>query len=194
MSPLTRFVFSPALTALMVALSLSAGGVRAAGTSSPTKPAAAAKAKAAAPWVKVESAWVRAMVKGQTATGGFMSLTAVQPLTLEGFAMSRPGTPELHEMAMDGNVMRMRAIETLALPAGQAVVLRPGAQHLMLTELKEPLKDGDTVTLTLKLRTADGKKLTQDVQIPVTAGHMMMSPAQGASEAPAGAHHHGMHH
>ena len=128
-------------------------------------------ASAQSPLVKADAAWIRATVKGQTATGGFMSLTAAQPLTLMGFSTSAAGESELHEMVMDGSVMRMRAIETLALPAGKTVTLRPGAggQHLMLMDLKQPLRDGEEVLLTLQLRTADGQRLTQDIKVPVKA-------------------------
>ncbi len=107
------------------------------------------------------------MVPGQTATGGYMSLTASQPLTLVGFKSAAARTTELHEMKMDGDVMRMRAIPSLALPAGQAVVMQPGGQHLMLMGVTAPLQVGADVTLTLKLRKADGKTVTQDVVVPV---------------------------
>lgn len=168
------------------------------GTLAPTAQAADKKKAAAAvvaPLVKVDAPWIRAMVKGQTATGGFMTLTAAQDLTLVGFAMNAPGTPELHEMVMEGSVMRMRAIDTLALPAGQAVALRPGAgaRHLMLTELKEPLADGATLKLTLKLRNASGQILTQEVDVPVKG--MSMAPQVGMPAHGDGEHdHHGMHH
>lgn len=133
--------------------------------------AAAPTQHAQAPLVQVDGSWIRATVKGQMATGGFMSLTASQPLTLTGFSSPAAGESELHEMDMDGGVMRMRAIESLPLPAGKAVTLRPGAggQHLMLMDLKQPLKEGDLVSLTLRLRTADGQNLTQDIKVPVRA-------------------------
>jgi len=136
----------------------------------PSKPAAHTQ-HAQAPLVQVDSSWIRSTVKGQMATGGFMSLTASQSLTLIGFSTLAAGESELHEMDMDGGVMRMRAIESLALPAGKAVTLRPGAggQHLMLMGLKQPLKEGDEVQLTLRLRTADGQNLTQDIKVPVRA-------------------------
>lgn len=183
-----------------LALSASLGGAMAQSVQ-PSSPASksAKPAPATAPWVQVDSAWVRPMVPGQTATGGFMVLTARQALTLEGFSMARAGVPELHEMTMDGQVMRMRAIPSLALPAAQAVVLRPGGHHLMLTQLQEPLKEGDVLSLTLKLRTADGKAVTQAINLPVK-GHMMM-PAAGAAtgastpmHSGSGGHHHQMAH
>lgn len=194
MSRSTRLLSRAVFATLALSASI-AGGVAHAADRSGAAGKPAATTPAAAPWVQVDSAWVRPMVPGQTATGGFMVLTARQALTLEGFSMTRAGVPELHEMTMDGHVMRMRAIASLALPAGQAVVLRPGGQHLMLTQLQDSLKEGDVLALTLKLRTADGKAVTQTVNVPVQA-HMMM-PAAGAS-APmqhgAGGHHHGMAH
>ena len=199
MSRSTRLLSRAALTTLALSLSIAGGAARAAGPSE-AMGKSATSAPAAAPWVQVDSAWVRPMVPGQTATGGFMVLTARQALTLEGFSMSRAGVPELHEMTMDGHVMRMRAIPSLALPAGQAVVLRPGGHHLMLTQLQDTLKAGDALSLTLKLRTADGKAVTQTVSVPVQA-HMMMPAAGGGAGASApmmpgagGHHHHGMAH
>lgn len=186
----------PWLATLALSLTLGASVSHAAPPSDKTAPKpAAATAKATVSWVQVDAAWIRPMVKGQTATGGFMVLTARQPLTLEGFSMARAGVPELHEMSMDGHVMRMRAISSLALPAGQAVVLRPGGHHLMLTQLEDTLKDGDSLSLTLKLRTADGQSVTQTVSVPVKA-HMMMPPAggSGAMGDGGGHHHHGMSH
>lgn len=156
-----------------------------------------AAAQAATGAVKVDNAWIRATVKGQSGTGGFMSLTASQPLTLVGFSTAVAAESELHEMAMDGNVMRMHAVPSLPLPAGQTVELRPGmdGHHLMLMGLKQPLKEGDEVALTLKLRTADGKTLTQDIKVPVKSGSMTMAPAgSGASGAQTGMKHNHMHH
>ena len=197
MSRSTRLLSRAALTTLALSLSIAGGVARAAGPSEVM--GKAATSAPAAPWVQVDSAWVRPMVPGQTATGGFMVLTARQALTLEGFSMSRAGVPELHEMTMDGHVMRMRAIPSLALPAGQAVVLRPGGHHLMLTQLQDTLKAGEALSLTLKLRTHDGKAVTQMVNLPVKA-HMLM-PASGGAGASApmnsgsgGHHHHGMAH
>jgi copper(I)-binding protein len=129
--------------------------------------------------VQVSDAWVRPAVPGQSATGGFMTLTAQRDLTLVGFHTKVAGETELHDMVMDGDVMRMRALDSLSLPAGQPVVLRPGpgGKHLMLMGLKGPLKAGDELPLTLKLRTPDGKALTQTVRVPVQAGPVKPSAA-----------------
>jgi periplasmic copper chaperone A len=117
-----------------------------------------------------------------------MTLTAQRELTLVGFRTPVAGESELHDMVMDGDVMRMRALDALNLPAGQPVVLRPGpgGQHLMLMGLKRTLKAGDVLALTLKLRTPEGKVLTQTVRVPVNKG-----PAAPASAVPSAPAHHG---
>ena len=92
MSRSTRLLSRAALTTLALSLSIAGGVARAAGPSEVM--GKAATSAPAAPWVQVDSAWVRPMVPGQTATGGFMVLTARQALTLEGFSMSRAGVPD----------------------------------------------------------------------------------------------------
>lgn len=184
---MSKMMIRQACAALLSGLAL----VVAADVASAADQKAVTKVAVESPLVKVDQAWVRPMVKGQTATGGFMNLTATQNLTLVGFAMSTPGVPELHEMVMDGSVMRMHAVDTLALPAGQTVSLRPGAQHLMLTELKQPLQEGSEVSLTLKLKTAEGKLVTQDIKVPVKVMPMAMPAMKGDAM---GGHHHDMHH
>ncbi|WP_081961660.1 copper chaperone PCu(A)C [Aquabacterium sp. NJ1] len=177
-------------------LALACGGLTSVAHAADKVPAKVGS-KVEASLVKVEGAWIRATVKGQSGTGGFMNLTASQPLTLVGFNSSVATESELHEMAMDGNVMRMHAVPSLPLPAGQTVELRPGmdGHHLMLMGLKQQLKEGDEVALTLKLRTADGKTLTQDIKVPVKSGSMTMAPATSAASAaqPDGMKHNHMH-
>jgi periplasmic copper chaperone A len=75
----------------------------------------------------------------------------------------------VHEMAMEGNTMRMRALPSLALPAGQAVELKPGGYHVMLMDLKQTLNAGDMVPLSLVIEGKDGKRETLQVQAPVRA-------------------------
>jgi len=126
-------------------------------------------ASAAEPMVQVSGAWIRQAVKGQSGTGGFMQLTSSQPLTLTGFRTPVAASAELHEMAMEGDVMRMRAIDALPLPVGQPVALQPGGHHLMLMGLKKALSAGTQVPLTLVLRTSDGKVIQQQIKVPVQA-------------------------
>lgn len=117
--------------------------------------------------VAVSSAWVRAAVPGQQATGGYMTLTSPVPARLVGVRTPAAGVAEIHEMKMDGDVMRMRAITGLDLPAGQPVELRPGGHHLMLQALRAPLASGSKVTVTLVLEDAQGRRREQAAVLPV---------------------------
>ncbi len=132
------------------------------------------------PLVKVDDAWVRQAVKGQSGTGGFMTLTSRVPLTLVGFRSPVASSAELHEMSMQGDVMRMRAIDALPLPAGQAVALQHGGHHLMLTGLKQPLSVGAQVPLTLLLRNGQGQVLKQTIKVPVQAAASAATPTDHA--------------
>lgn len=116
---------------------------------------------------RVEGGWVRGTVPGQSGTGAFMRLTASEPVQLVGVTTPAAGTAEVHEMKMEGDVMRMRAMPKLDLPAGQVVELKPGGYHLMLTDLKQPLQKDTTVPLTLVFRNARGLESRMDVSLPV---------------------------
>ncbi len=117
--------------------------------------------------VEVTGAWVRPTVEGQMGTGAFMTLRAKEAMRVVGATSAVAGVVEIHEMALQNNVMRMRAIESLALPAGQAVELKPGGYHVMLMDLQRPLKRGEKVTIELQLETADKRRVTQPVQVEV---------------------------
>jgi copper(I)-binding protein len=71
-------------------------------------------------------------------------------------------------MAMEG-AMKMRAMPALELPAGKAVELKPGGYHVMLMDLKQPLKNGESVPLTLVVEGKDGKRETLELKVPVKA-------------------------
>lgn len=123
---------------------------------------------AAVAQVQVDHAWARATVVGQKGTGAFMTITAPAGARLVGATSPVAGVVEIHEMAMDGSVMRMRALpKGLELPAGKAVEFKPGGYHVMLMDLKEPLKDGTRLKLELKLEDKDGKLVTQPLEIDV---------------------------
>ena len=121
--------------------------------------ALAALGFAAAPaWaqVVVTDAWVRGTVPSQTVTGAFMKLNSAKDAAVVGVTSPAAGTVEIHEMRMENDVARMRHINRLPLSAGQTVELRPGGYHLMLIDLKQALKAGDSVPLTLKVEQRDG--------------------------------------
>jgi copper(I)-binding protein len=73
---------------------------------------------------------------------------------------------ELHLMSMDGNVMRMRQVDGVALPAGKMVELKPGALHVMLLGLKAPLKEGDKFPMKLTFEKAGEVEVTVNVEGP----------------------------
>jgi hypothetical protein len=135
--------------------------------------------------VTVNDAWVRGTVAQQKATGAFMRLTANQNVRLVAAESPVAGVVEIHEMAMDQDVMRMRAIPGLDLAAGKAVELKPGGYHVMLMDLKQPVKAGDTVPLTLMFEDAGKQRFTQKVDAQVKA-----LSAGGAMPAPMGHSHH----
>ncbi|MFT3664135.1 copper chaperone PCu(A)C [Piscinibacter sp.] len=117
----------------------------------------------------VKDAWVRGTVEPQRATGAFMQITSAQGGKLVGVRSPLAGVAEVHEMAMEGNVMKMRAVAALELPAGRAVELKPGGYHVMLMDLKQTLKAGEAVPLTLSIEGRDGKRETLELQVPVRA-------------------------
>ena len=117
--------------------------------------------------VTVKDAWVRATVAQQKATGAFMQLQSSQDAKLISAQSPVAGVVEVHEMAMDGGVMKMRAVPSLALPTGKAVDLKPGGYHVMLMDLKGQVKDGDTVPVTLVVEGKDGKR--QNIEIKASA-------------------------
>jgi periplasmic copper chaperone A len=120
-------------------------------------------------WAQVEakSVWVRATVGGQKTTGAYMVLKSGAGATLVGVESPAAAIVEVHEMRMDGNVMRMRAIPRLELPAGKTIELKPGGYHVMLVDLKRPLKNGDSVPLRLKIEGKDKSVTTVEVKADV---------------------------
>lgn len=107
-------------------------------------------AEAQAP-LTASGAWVREPVPGRTVTAGFVVIEnpGAADIQVVGASSDVAGTVELHEMVRSGDMMKMAPVKSIVVPAKGKVELRPGGLHLMLFELKKPLKEGDTVTLTL---------------------------------------------
>lgn len=123
--------------------------------------AAAAQAQNA---VKVEKVWARPTVAGQSGGGGFLTITggaAADKLVSASAGVSK--TVELHKMEMDGNVMRMRPVDAIDVPAGATVMLQPGGLHIMFIGLNKTLKAGDSFPMTLKFEKAGDVKV--DVKV-----------------------------
>jgi copper(I)-binding protein len=117
--------------------------------------------------VAVIDPWIRGVVPAQKATGAFMQLKSATDVALVGVSSPVAGIAEIHEMRMDGGVMRMSALPRLELRANATVELKPGGYHLMLMDLKQPLKDGQKVPVTLTLEDKAGKRFTVNVDAQV---------------------------
>ena len=131
------------LAALTTALTLSACG----------QPAPSAGEGAGL--VAVADALCRPTPNGRQVTGCYLTVTAPAADTLVSVASPVAALAQIHETKMESNMMMMRELEQgLPLPAGEAVVLAPGGNHIMLMGVAEPLRAGDTVPLTLTFATA----------------------------------------
>ncbi len=106
--------------------------------------------------IKIGHPWARPTLAGQSVGGAYLSLhnTGTAPDRLLGATSAASTTVEVHEMRMQGDVMRMREVDGLALAPGKTVKLEPGGYHLMLVGLKVPLKLGDKLPLTLRFEKA----------------------------------------
>ena len=136
--------------------------------------------------VKVEGAWARASVQGQKGTGAFMRLTAPNGARLVRAESPAAGVTEVHEMKLEGDVMKMRAVPALDLPPGKTVELKPGGYHVMLLDLKAPLQKDTVVPLTLVFQDTKGVESQLKLSVPVAT-----TPPGGA---PAPDHAHGHKH
>ena len=132
--------------------------------------------------VDVKDAWARATVPGQKATGAFMKITAKDGAKLVSVTSPVAGVAEVHEMKMDGDVMKMRAVAGgLDLPAGKAVELKPGGYHVMLMDLKAPLQKDSTIPMTLTFKDAKGAETKTELTVPVA----MAAPGAKPADMPA---------
>lgn len=129
----------------------------------------------AQPKIEVKDPWVRLVPPNAKSTAAYMKIenmgTEADRLVDASSNVSK--ITELHE-TVEGKMRRVKAIE---VPAGKTVELKPGGLHVMLIDLKEPLKEGQTVEITLKFEKSGEIK----VQAPVKKGM-------------GGMHHHHHHH
>lgn len=141
----------------------------------------------AQPVVAVDDAWIRATVPEQRATGAFMRLTSKEPAKLVSAASPASSVVEVHEMAMQNDVMKMRQAPAIELPAGSVVDLKPGGYHIMLMQLSHQMKTGDKVPITLTFEDAAKKKSEVTVQAEVRP---LNTPAAGTGEHGGKGHQH----
>lgn len=114
--------------------------------------------------VVVVDAWTRVSMPGQRVGGVYMKIQANQNARLVGVASTAVPKIEVHEMKMDGSVMRMREVQAIYLPKGELVSLEPGGLHIMLKDLKKPIAEGEVIPITLFVE-ADGKLEKLDVMV-----------------------------
>ncbi|HEX5739388.1 MAG TPA: copper chaperone PCu(A)C [Hydrogenophaga sp.] len=140
--------------------------------------------------VTVKDAWVRATVAQQKATGAFMRLTAKADTRVIEARSPQAGVVEIHEMAMENDVMKMRAVPALELPAGKTVELKPGGYHVMMMDLKGPVKEGDLVSLTLVLEDKDGRRETLEIKAAARALNTKVIKGDGQGSTHGSGHKH----
>ena len=126
----------------------------------------------------ITQAWTRATPGGAKTGGGFLTIEnkGSAPDKLVGVSADAAGKVEVPEMAMDGGVMKMRPVEGgLPIDPGKTVKLAPGGLHLMMMDLKSPLKQGEKLPITLQFEKAGKVAVTLDVQgvgAPGPSGNM----------------------
>lgn len=126
--------------------------------------------------ITVSEAWVRTTAPGQVVASAYMDITAGESARLIGVRSPVSPNVKLHLMQMDGDIMRMREVPSLALPKNSAVSLKPGGYHLMLMKLKKPIVAGDKIPLTLIVETRGKREM-------ISVKAMARNPLTGAASA-----------
>jgi hypothetical protein len=118
--------------------------------------------------ISVTDAWARATMPGQKVSGAYMQIRSDADARL--IRASSPAVPrvEIHEMKMDGDVMRMREVEAIDLPKSKTVSLEPGGFHIMLMNLPQPIAAGEVIPLVLTVESG-GKRQTVEVKAEARA-------------------------
>lgn len=117
--------------------------------------------------VTVEDAWVRATAPGQKVGAAYMTLTHNENISLVAAEANVAGNVEIHSMEMKNNIMKMRMLDELTIEAGKPTKLAPSGMHLMLLDLKKPLKVGEKVELTLCFKDKNGDITHQTFSAPI---------------------------
>lgn len=107
----------------------------------------------------ITDAWVKTTVPGATVSAAYLSIKSARPLKLVKAETPVAGIVELHTMTLKDGVMEMKAEDAFEVPAGKAIALNPGGKHIMLMNVKMPIRPGDKVPLTLTFEGADRKPL-----------------------------------
>jgi len=113
--------------------------------------------------ISVSDAWARATMPGQKVSGAYMQIQSDTDARLVGVFSPAVPRVEIHEMKMDGDVMRMREVQAIELPKGKTVSLEPGGFHIMLMNLPKPIAVGEVIPLILTVESG-GKRQTVEVK------------------------------
>ena len=127
--------------------------------------------------ISVSDAWARVTMPGQAVGGAYMQIQSDVDARLLSVSSPVSARVEVHEMKMDGDVMRMRELKSVNLPKGKVVSLQPGGFHLMLMNVKKPLVAGDIIPFTLVVESG-GKRQKIEVK------------AEARDRDSGGTHHH----
>jgi hypothetical protein len=136
-----------------------------------------ASAGACAGGIEVKTPWTRATVAGASVAAGYLAIEnkGAEADRLTGAATAAAEKVEIHEMSMEGDIMKMRALpEGIEIKPGETVTLKPGGIHLMIFGLKQPLIPGATVPVTLSFARAGQIAVVLPVQ---SVGAMTPAPA-----------------
>ena len=122
--------------------------------------------------VQVEEPWIRATTPGAKVAAGYMTIRnkSAQPERLVGGSSPVAGKVETHIHIKDGDVVRMREVKGYDIPANGVFELKPGGAHLMLVDVKRPLKEGEKVSLVLKFEKSGEVKVDFEVR-PLVSAH-----------------------
>ena len=126
--------------------------------------------------IQIKDAWARATPGGAQTAAAYVTILSPTGDRLKAASTPVAQKAELHTMTMDGNVMKMRQVDGIDLPAGQAVTLKPGGYHIMLTALTQPLTEGQSFPLTLTFDKAGTREVTVTVQKVGSMGPGMDMP------------------
>lgn len=120
-----------------------------------------------APEIYITDNWVRATAEGQDVGAAYMTITSASDTSLVKVESSASDSIEIHSMSMENGIMKMRMLEQLDLKAKTPNKLTPGGFHLMLFDLKKPLKAGETVSFSLHFKNEAGKETLVTISSPI---------------------------
>ncbi len=120
-----------------------------------------------APEINITDNWVRATAEGQDVGAAYMTITSASDTSLVKVESSASDNIEIHSMSMENGIMKMRMLEQLDLKAKTPNKLAPGGFHLMLFDLKNPLKAGETVSFSLHFKNEAGKETLVTISSPI---------------------------